>query len=221
MQRWDRLGSDRPPDWLRPLKWLGVAAAMVAGYAYSVWYEGADRRDRALATAMPPAAAALATTALAPPGETPVLSPAVPPLATGGRPPSFELPLLGNTQTVSLAQFEGQPVLINFWASWCLPCREETPALERAYRDYAPQGLVVLGINSNEQDTEAAATAFVREFGVTYPQLWDATDHVPQSYGVIGLPMSVFVNADGEIEHLQYGVLTAAQLDEYLSALLP
>jgi cytochrome c biogenesis protein CcmG, thiol:disulfide interchange protein DsbE len=217
MQRWQRLTDDRPPpSWQPLLKWLGIVLAIIVGYGYHLV---SGRPEVTLVPRTP-------TVALTAPLDTVIVSAqstaaTQTQLSLGAVPPGFSLPLLHDPQTVSLAQFEGHPVLINFWASWCLPCREETPALEQAYLTYATRGVIILGVNSVEQDTREAAMAFVDEFRVTYPQLWDATDSTFQDYRVRGLPMSVLINREGQIEHVQYGVLTGAELDELLTQMVP
>src|SRR4030067_943063 len=82
--------------------------------------------------------------------------------------PDFTLDLLGGGE-VTLSDLRGKPVVVNLWASWCLPCRAEMPAIERVYRDYQDLGLVVLGVNTTNQDSEADAAAFVRQNGLTLP----------------------------------------------------
>ena len=225
MHRWDRLDKDQPPsEWTRLLKLLGIMLAAAAGFGYYTWFGASPGRPGGAptATVSPPSDTVTPATGL-PTGTTETqLSPRPnTQISVGAVAPAFTLPILGGSQTVSLGQFAGQPVLLNFWASRCLPCREEMPALEQAYRAYGPHGVVVLGINSPEQDTLEAALAFVSEFEATYPQLWDETDGLLQDYGVMGLPMSVFISQDGQIERVQYGALSAAQLDEYLGEVVP
>ena len=225
MQRWDRLDKNQPPsEWARLLKLLGLMLAAAAGFAYYTWFGaapgGAD--DAPTATVSPPSVTVTPATGLpAGTAETHLTPRPNTQISVGAVAPTFTLPILGGSQTVNLGQFAGQPVLINFWASWCLPCREEMPALEQAYRANAPRGVVVLGITSREQDTLEDALAFVSEFQATYPQLWDETGGLLQDYGVMNLPMSVFINQDGQIERVQHGALSAAQLDEYLAEFVP
>lgn len=117
----------------------------------------------------------------------------VTPRAVVGSPaPEFDLPLLEGGGTVSSAGLEGSPVVVNFWASWCLPCREEAPALERAWRQYRDRGVVVLGVNVQDEADDAAG--FVREFGITYPVVRDPSLAVATRFGVRGLPETFFVD---------------------------
>jgi cytochrome c biogenesis protein CcmG/thiol:disulfide interchange protein DsbE len=119
---------------------------------------------------------------------------AAPPIATPGSPaPEFEdMALLGSTKTISSGDLEGEPVVLNFWASWCIPCRLEAPALEKAWQDYRNQGVQFVGVNI--QDFEGDALAFVKEFGVTYPNIRDVNRTVAGDFGITGLPETFFVD---------------------------
>ncbi|MDQ3752426.1 MAG: TlpA family protein disulfide reductase [Actinomycetota bacterium] len=112
--------------------------------------------------------------------------------------PEFVLPLLSGEGAMSSRSIEGSPVVINFWASWCLPCREEAPLLERAWRDYRDDGLVVIGVNA--RDSEADAKSFVREFDVTYPVVVDDDLELMHKLSNIeGWPQTFFVERDGDL----------------------
>ena len=128
----------------------------------------------------------------------------------GPKAPPWQLPSLSRpAQKVSLAQFRGQPLVINFWASWCPPCRKEMPALERAARALAGR---VSFVGLNTQDERTAGLAFARLVGVTYPLATDNAQ-VYGSYGVNGLPTTVFVSADGTLVGRQVGGMTEGGLD--------
>ncbi|MGH7425292.1 MAG: TlpA family protein disulfide reductase, partial [Candidatus Methylomirabilales bacterium] len=106
--------------------------------------------------------------------------------------PEFVLPILGGEGTLASKQLEGKPIVVNFWASWCVPCREEAPLLERAWRSYRGQGIKFLGVNT--QDAEEDALDFVREFEITYPNVRDVNQELGGQMGVLGLPETFFID---------------------------
>ena len=100
----------------------------------------------------------------------------------------------------------GKVVVVNFWATWCLPCREETPALEKAYEQYKDSGMVILGVNLTDQDSISEVESFVQEFKLTYPILLDRDGTVSNSlYQIRGLPTTFFVNREGIIRTVVVG----------------
>lgn len=131
--------------------------------------------------------------------------------------PDFNLPSLDGG-TVSLSQFRGRPVFVYFWASWCVPCREEAPGIEATWRDYRGRGVAFLGVNM--QDSDDAARAFVREFNTTFPTLRDRDGSVYIDYGVYGVPEAFFVDARGTIAQRWIGPLTAEDLRTALDRLV-
>ncbi len=100
---------------------------------------------------------------------------------------------------IDLAAYRGKPVFINVWASWCLPCRAETPALERTYRQYKDAGVVILGVNLTNQDLVSEVEAFVQEFSLTYPILLDRDGQVGNLYQIQGIPTTFFIDREGVI----------------------
>lgn len=124
------------------------------------------------------------------------------PYPGGTLPPEFSLRTLEG-RTVSLAGLRGQVVLLNFWATWCLECRPELPALEALHRRFGPRGLAVIGVNSREGPR--AVRNYVRELGLTFPLLLDSDSTVTHRYGVIGLPTTFLVGRDGRSAALAVG----------------
>ncbi len=125
--------------------------------------------------------------------------------------PDFELPSLSGPVYRS-GDLRGKPVLINFWASWCPPCRQEMPALQSVYAQYQDQGLQVLAVNVTDQDDPASVAQFAEEFDLTFPVLMDADGQVGRRYQVQALPTSFLVGSDGVIRQVYVG----GPLDESL-----
>lgn len=116
---------------------------------------------------------------------------------------------------VDLTELRGRPVAVNFWASWCLPCRREAPLLERAWREQAGR-MLILGINQN--DALGDARGFLRRFDVTYPSLREGGDATSRRWGVEGFPVTFFVAADGHVVAEAIGRLREAQLQRGIDA---
>ena len=107
--------------------------------------------------------------------------------------------------TISLADLRGRPMVINFWASWCPPCRDEAPLLERTWRAYKNRDLIFLGVNI--QDRKEDAVNYMREFDITFPNGPDPTGEITINYGVSGLPVTFFVSRDGKVVRRWVGAL--------------
>jgi cytochrome c biogenesis protein CcmG, thiol:disulfide interchange protein DsbE len=120
-------------------------------------------------------------------------------LAKGKHPPAprFELGRLDGRGELSLASLRGKVVVLNFWASWCVPCKSEAPRLEAAWRRWRGQGVVVVGVDA--QDFSGDARRFMRRYDLTYPNVHDGPGHVLPAYGVTGFPETYFVDRRGRL----------------------
>ncbi len=116
---------------------------------------------------------------------------------------SFSLPSLNGQGDISLSDFKGKPVMLNFWASWCSPCRREMPFLENTWNDYKDKGVVFIGIDV--MDDKSLAQKFVEVFDITYTIVHDPSGEVSNAYGVVALPATFFIDKEGKITKKNYG----------------
>lgn len=131
-------------------------------------------------------------------------TPGIPAPQRGFLAPDFSLETLeGNA--ITLSELQGQAVLINLWASWCGPCRQEMPAMERMYQEYADQGFTILAVNATNQDSIGNAQAFVDEHDLNFPILLDRDGRVSDMYNLLALPSSFFVDRNGVIQEVVIG----------------
>lgn len=134
--------------------------------------------------------------------------------------PEINLKSMTGDQIV-LSQLEGRSVLVNFWATWCGPCREEFPALGRAYKKYKDQGFVVIGVNFQDENSDEGVLTFMRNSVVTFPIVRDTGERVGRMYNVRGLPTSFFVDKTGVIRDTVVGAMDSDIIEEELAKLLP
>jgi cytochrome c biogenesis protein CcmG/thiol:disulfide interchange protein DsbE len=115
----------------------------------------------------------------------------------GGPAPNFSAKRMDGTGVFDLASLRGKPVVVNFWASWCDPCKQEATTLERAYRQYRKQGVVFVGIDYH--DVTGDARRFLGHHGVTYTAVLDGSGRIGDRYGLTGVPETFFVNRSGRL----------------------
>ena len=172
-----------------PIAVIGVLVALVALLAYGLVQTDPDRSvDRAL--------------------------------AAGEREPAPELvlPKLGGGGDGSLADYRGKVVVLNFWASWCKPCKEESPLLERWHRRMSKQGGTVLGVDM--LDLTSRAERFIDEYGLTYPMLKDRDGDGMELFGVIAYPETFVIDPQGRIAAAQRGPVDERWMREHVAPLV-
>jgi cytochrome c biogenesis protein CcmG/thiol:disulfide interchange protein DsbE len=138
-------------------------------------------------------------------------------LARGQTPPApeFDLPRLDQGGRLTFSSLRGKGVVVNFWASWCIPCKEEAPVLEQTWRRHRDEGLVVLGVDA--QDFKGDARAFMRKHGVSYPVVHDGKGSTLGRWGVTGFPETFCVDRRGRLvgEKIDGGVDVARNVERF------
>jgi cytochrome c biogenesis protein CcmG/thiol:disulfide interchange protein DsbE len=135
----------------------------------------------------------------------------------GSEAPDFTLKLFNGDQ-IKLSDLKGKAVLLNFWASWCGPCREEAPALEASWKKYRDKSVVFIGVNV--WDDKDSALRYLREFGGGYLNGMDPKGEIAIDYGVAGVPETYFIHPSGKIVDKYTGTLTEEVIDYYLTKAL-
>lgn len=135
-------------------------------------------------------------------------------LERGQLAPDFAVQFADGRRT-QLSDWKGQPVVLNFWATWCAPCRDEMPEFVEVYDERQEDGLMIVGINAQESADQAAR--FMAEYGITFPVALDSRGDVQQLYNVRGLPTTVFIDREGRIVQRWPGRLDRRGLEEALA----
>lgn len=139
--------------------------------------------------------------------------------SVGSQAPDIELKDLKD-DTVRLSDLRGKPVLVNFWATWCVPCRTEMPILEKKYRAYKEsQGFTILAVDVKDDSGVDAVRSFLGELSLTFPVLLDGEGDAGTAYNVLGLPTSFFVDRKGVIRATRVGAMSETYLDQELQKL--
>lgn len=122
----------------------------------------------------------------------------------GDRAPEINLKSMTGDQIV-LSQLVGRPVLVNFWATWCGPCRAEFPSFVRKHKEYKEQGFVIIGVNTQDDNSDEGVLTFMRNTSVIFPIVRDRDDWLSRVYNVRGLPTSIFIDRQGIIRDIVIG----------------
>lgn len=143
---------------------------------------------------------------------------AVPSVLEGHPAPDFALETAEGGQVISLKDLRGHPVVLNFYASWCVPCAQEHPWLVKISKIYQPRGVTFLGVIYN--DTVPKVKGFLRRYGQNYPTLQDPSSATAIDYGVAGVPETYIINGQGQIVRKFVGPVTPEEFESTLEALL-
>ena len=144
------------------------------------------------------------------------------PLTVGKEAPDFALPLLEGDKTVHLSDFRGKVVFLNFWATWCKPCKEEMPSMEVLYKNFEKDGLVVLAVSIDRVTTKKDIPPFVKGLGLTFPILVDSWGQTDKRYKLMGVPETYVIDRQGILREKVIGPRDWTRLDnlEVITGLL-
>lgn len=199
-------GNSQPPN--------GAPAAAKAAAAPSDAPEAAQPAPVALAQEVPAAPAEAA------PKSAPAVDLSIPAQPkVGFRAPDFALQTLSG-ESVRLSDLVGRPVVISYWATWCIPCQQELPILQRLAQEFESQGLVVVTVNAIDQDNLQDVQAMLSDKGMSLPVLLDQGGQFASTYGALFFPTTIFVDASGVIRYIRLGDSSEADLRTKIENLL-
>ena len=170
------------------------------------------------------AAASPATNSATPSAPNSSATPAATPAATQSNrkaAPNFTVQDM-NGNNVSLSDFKGKPVVINFWASWCPPCKAEMPDYEKMYKEYAPKGVVfmMVDLTDGSRETVPIAKKFLQDSGYTFTAYFDVKSSAANAYGISSIPTSIFVDRDGNVASGFIGMIDANKMKTNIELIL-
>lgn len=140
------------------------------------------------------------------------------PAPLAGHPaPDFELKTLAG-ETIRLSDYQGRPVIVNFWATWCPPCRAEFPDFQKISVEQGDK-VVIIGVNHTAGDSPQLVPGFVEEFGITFPIVLDESGDTVKTYRVVGLPTTIFIDRNGIINEVFTGPINKAYIEGKLAEL--
>lgn len=127
-----------------------------------------------------------------------------------------------NGNNVSLSDFKGKPVVLNFWASWCPPCKAEMPDYEKMYQQYSSQGVVFMMVNMTDGNRETTATAkqFLKQNKYTFTAYFDVDSSAANTYGISSIPDSIFIDKNGNVVNAYEGMIDAAIMKKNIEAIM-
>lgn len=139
-------------------------------------------------------------------------------LKVGAKAPDFQVVDLEG-ETFRLSDYKGEGVVLNFWGTWCAPCKREFPAMERQYKHFEQLGVNLIAINIEQTDLEVQA--YVKNMGMTFPVAIDKTRSILNAYSVKPLPTTILINQEGIVERVITGEMTEAQIVAHFESIIP
>ncbi|MCC0562678.1 thiol-disulfide oxidoreductase ResA [Brevibacillus borstelensis] len=136
----------------------------------------------------------------------------------GKEAPNFSLEQL-NGPAVTLSDFRGKGVILNFWGTWCEPCKKEMPDLQKQYEAYKDKGLLILGVNIGE--SPVTVEPFTKQFGITFPILMDKQSEITKLYRIVPIPSTFFIDPDGKVQEIFLGPLNEDMITQKVAKILP